>query len=243
MPLNFFFIIVVQSIVLIFLAVRRRTQSGYSFAKVLALSLLPGIILGTFFDLIGGIFVTHSYILTPSAVAPLCPCGLTFAQLLWNGVLSYGIAVATAYYIVQGVTTVTKKRAIVLASAPLIVLLASIYKLFTLPKGTVEIFFACGFAVVAIGELLLLTRGTVGPILAAFVNRDIATLARGWLMVVLVAVSYELANHLFPFWKWVEDNGTSTTQVELLVIIFAYAGLFHPMIIFWQLLQRHTVKP
>lgn len=240
MPLNFFFIIVVQSIVLIFLATRRRKQPRYSLAKVLALSLLPGIILGTFFDLIGGIFVTHAYILAPSAVTPLCPCGLTFVQLLLNGVLSYGIAVATAYYIAQGVTTVTKNRAIILAGVPLIVLLASLYELFTLPKGTVAIFFACGFAVVSTGELLMLTRGTVGPILAAFVNRDIVTLARGWLTVILVAVSYELANHLFPFWKWVEDNGTSTTQVELLVIIFAYAGLFHPMIIFWQFIQKRT---
>lgn len=243
MPHNFSLIILVQSVVavIVFLLVRKRHDIR-TLPRIAGWSIIVGFFLGVAFDIFSGYLQTHKYILPTTSTTTLCPCGLTFMQLVWNGALSYGLAVFTAYFITPKSVQTERAQRRKLIVFPTMILFVSMFYLFVLPKGTMAVFFACGFAIVSGGELLMLLRGSIGPILETCVTREIRTLSKVWLSVITIAACYEIINSMFPFWEWVPGHASSQSQVELLVIIFAYAGLFHPMIIFWQLFQMNAEK-
>ncbi len=233
MPLHFHIILLAQFIVFMTFAMCYRKKK-----KLLINSLVDalclGLVLGIIFDLLCGLLNIHFYIGGNSV--PFCLCGLSFAQLVLNGIFSYGLAVASAFYITPPahmINDVDQKRT--LQKLSLFIFLTAILLTIVLPKGSIVIFFAAGLAVVSAGELVMILRGYVGPIFSVFVTRQYKTLQKVWAQVIIIAMCYELANYLFNFWVWLPGSHYNQILLEFIVIVFAYAGLFHPMFIFWQM--------
>ena len=242
MPVNFYLVVVAQFVVFL-LFVFFAKDKGRPVRSILLRSIAFGIPLGIAFDLLCGVLEIHTYLPLVVHTDPFCDCGLTFAELLWNGALSYGTAIATAYYLTRPAFPITNMQtrklftlitSVIICIAVCITLLAE--------KHSMTVLFACGFVVVGAGELLLLLRGMAGPILSPFVNGDFQSLAFLWLKVTWIAIAYEVANHYFPVWSWLPGSAYDSIHIEQVIIVFGYAGLFHSMIVFWQLTGLHSRK-
>lgn len=203
-------------------------------------SIIAGGLFGIFFDMLCGAVGVHSYLLPGETTPTLCACGLAFLPLLINGILSYGIAMWTSYYITKPALHTAYKQITLLVPLYLLVICFSVLTVVNGETGTLVILFACGFAIVAMGELLMLAQQKAGPLSTALITRQAKELACTWVLAIGIAIVYETTNYFFPFWVWFPSQADVGVGTEVTIIIFAYAGLFHPMVIFWQTLKSRT---
>lgn len=233
MSLHFWIIIGVQLLFFIFLFIRKR-MSITSLSKLLILSSIFGVMYGFVFDTVFGVAGLFSYI-SDNKDQALYGTGLTVWQLVINGALSYGLAVATVYFIISKKIT-TKRflfKKLALALAAVITLISSIY-LYIFPVGIFSLF-AGGLAVISFGEGVSIFCKQDGPFLSVLRKRNYKAFILFLLNCAMIGLLYELTNILFPFWVWLPGGTDSHLLVETLVVLFGYVVLLHPMVIFWQL--------
>jgi hypothetical protein len=236
MPYNFWIIIIVQFIIFTSFYFHNR-GSMKTLPKVLLLSAIAGLIGGFLFDVIFGtlgLFSYHSSVTKESFYST----GLLLKQLIFNGIFSYGLAVATAKYLtppLQGSngSEVKKGTALLLT----LVILLSLILSFVLDFG-IGALFIYGTGILALGELVLVLNRQEGPLLSLFLTRKYSSFIRLWADIVLVGFLYEVVNMFFPFWTWLPHFDYSHVSIKFLVTVFGYVVLFHPMMVFWQRLEK-----
>lgn len=235
MSYNFWILIFVQCVIFLFLYIRNKGTSR-DITKVLFLSACAGLVGGFVFDILFGslgVFTYHGLGLE----SPVSRTGLSWYELIYNDVFSYGLAVATARYITKDVTLEKKtnvKKSVTLFLGALVIL--SILLSLGIDFSLLSLF-VYGIGVIALGEGVLALNKQSGPLLFLYMNRDYAPMIKLWSDVVVVALLYEVANYFFPFWVWLPSIPFSYLGKEFLITVFGYAMLFHLMIVFWQRLS------
>ncbi len=235
MPVNFYLIVTGQLI--IFLGVYWNYRKGNeSLVKLFSISALFGLLFGASFDIIFGILGSFTYV-TNLPNASITPWGLTLFQLVINGIFSYGILVATAYFFVPNTNPigkhVTKK---ILTILSLLTITAATLVVVFVGPGLISLF-ASGVVILTASELLLILRLQAGPFLSFLLKRNYKTLLRMWLQIVLLGFMLEILNYFFPFWVFLPGLGYNHFLLETLIVLFGYIVLMHPMIIFWQIIK------
>jgi hypothetical protein len=239
-PVNLIVIVIVQAITLA-LVIRlfgrrsRLTLSDWllAFAIGLSFGILMDAILGTY-----GIF---DYLPHGTSSVPVPPRDLSVPVLLFNALASYGTASATVAAVwprFLGGRGVSRRWLIVCGAIAFVGELG----ILLLPAGSVELLFAWGATITALGELVLVVNGKCGPLLALFAARDWRPFGRFWLFSVLVGAVYELVNGLARFWVWLPQSQLNETLLRLLIAVVGYLALFHPILVLFVLLRKDT-KP
>ena len=164
--------------------------------------------------------------------------GLTLLQLLSNDVLSFGIAVCTMYFLLPKKIKIKRfgYKRLVSGLFTLIAVLASLL-LYFVPKSIVSLFLS-GIVVISLGELIALICNENGPFLQLVRTWKLSPFVTFWVNCISIGILYECVNYFFPFWIWIPGVDISHGVIEMLVILFGYVVLLHPIMIFWQLLQK-----
>ncbi len=236
MPLNFFIIVLAQFFFFLFFYVRNRTTK-VSLVKMVLLSLVAGLIGGLLFDITFGMLGAYVYKVEGNKDI-FYSTGLSLYQLIWNDILSFGLAVLTSYYITSK-KELYKKKAIkndVIGVLSFLVLL-SIALSFLVQVGVVALFIY-GVGVIAFGECLLVLRGQNGPFLSLLMTRNYSSFIVFWANTVLIGFLYEVVNYLFPFWVWLPRSDYSHLSIEILIVLFGYMVVLHPMVVFWKIVGK-----
>ena len=232
MPYTFWIIIFVQTLIFLAFFFYKRRSLHISLLKVLGVSGLFGIAFGFLFDTILGKLGVYSYI-SLTLQEHIFVTNLSLLQLIINGLFSFGLTIATAYYITpksNTVSTTIKNRVsilFILAALPLL------YGISFLSPGLLILFLA-GTLILLIGELCMLMQSKMGPLLTLFIKREFKVFLRIWFLIIVVGLVCESINFLFPFWVWLPGLGYDQILLESLIIIFGYVPLIHPMMVFWQ---------
>lgn len=209
--------------------------------KDLMLSALFGIIFGFFLDITSGSLHVYTYI-RDSILTPARPWNLTLLELLVNGALSFGLAVATAKTLMTKSASIEGKKRLKPALLYIFLLLVTTYTMFKVISGTILMMFLLGTWIVSIGELILLSKRIMGPVTELLALRNISTSVSLWWRITLIGIFYELTNILFPFWSWLPGSIVPPSAIEIIVIVAGYYALFHPMLVFWKLRELKNTK-
>jgi hypothetical protein len=218
-------LVLVQAAIFLALAGWRGKRTG-ELGAILWPSLVAGLPLGIGFDLLigdgRGVFAYE--------IAP----GWFFLAV--NGVLSYGLAIATAALfprvVVARRAARTRRVALLLALA-----LAGVVLFALLPATTLARMFAAGWVVISGGEVLLALAGRSGP-LGELLAGDARPFWRLWRWSAALGLAYEAANAVLQVWDWALDASLPRTLSELFIVAFGYVVLFHPMAVAWQSLRE-----
>ncbi len=234
MSTNFLIIVIVQFFVYLFVV--KITKQKFLPLRLIMVSASAGTVIGLPFDILLGNLGLYTYL--PNTIEGASnPTGLTFLELIINGIFSFGLAVATAKLLANNFTSSQSRKIEIALVFPFSLLfLTALYFCFILPKNSIALMFACGFFIVSLGELLLLLLRRRG-LLAMLVNDfNIKKLVRVWLILFMIGLACEITNFFFPFWIWLPGHSHSTFLILTLMTTLGYIGVIHPMIIFWQLL-------
>lgn len=233
MPNNFWIIIAVQFLVYILIA-KITKQKLLSF-RILLVSFLIGIVIGLPFDLISSNLGLYTY-LSDTREGAQYAWNLTPFELIINGFLSFGLAVSTAKFVWKDIPLLLDRKRwgnlVVFFST---IVITSLIFCLTLPRNNLPLMFACGFLIVSIGELLLLFFKKHGPIAELLITWDISKVLKSWIMIMTLALFYEITNLFFPFWVWLPGNSYTMFFMTILMVSVGYVGVIHPMIVFWKL--------
>ncbi len=233
--LHFFIIILVQALFLFLLYIRRKITAT-KFVTVVLMSMIAGVLFGFAFDSVFGVLGLFTY--TLQSPGSLYGTGLTLPMLVLNGLLSYGIAFATVYFLLPKRNKSRKlahKNMYIFGM--LILVFVPSYLLYVTSKSVYSLFLG-GVAVILLGEMLALLFNEKGIFLSLIVDKKYTAFVIFWINCISIGLLYEAVNYLFPFWVWLPGVFYSHVIIETLVIVFGYVVLFHPMMIFWQLMQK-----
>ncbi len=241
MPSNFYIIIFVQLLVLL-CAAKYGKPYLRSLSGFIGISAIGGLVLGVFFDVVFGTLGVFSYI-NPHTEPGINAWGLSVPHLIVNGILSYGLTVATAYYITPQVTrrlTGTQKR--IATAGYLGALFVCVFLAMTQHNQIIDIFLYG--AVIVLGAEVLVTSLSYPGVLTSFlVYGDYLRPFRIWLCSIFIGFVYEVTNGLLPFWSWLPHSSYQRGEVEILVVVFGYVALLYPMIVLWQVLTtKNTLR-
>lgn len=237
MSLHFWIIISIQFLFFVFLYMRAKMPI-VALLKLLTISMFFGVIFGFIFDSVFGLLGLFSYV-HMNGSASLYSTGLSATQIAINGILSYGLAAATTYFIVPKRSKIKRfnfKK--IVAISLLVAAVASAIGLYFLEHDIYSLFLG-GLVVITLGEAVALLCDESGPFLSLARTRRVSVFVVFWVNSVAIGLLYELANYFFPFWMWLPGGEYSHLLVELLVIMFGYVVLIHPMVIFWQIVQKN----
>jgi hypothetical protein len=234
MPSTFWIIIAFQ--VIIYITVyfyKRRTQKYLSVPSVLLISAVFGFLLGAVFDYLCIYFSVHAYSLENSSLISSVTA-IPLKHLLLNGVLSYGLYVATLYYFQNfPKRDVVKVRSMYIPVFLLVLGVVCTY--FFIPKSTIRTMILLGLFIVSFGEMIAPLFGVYGPIVEVILLRKYKNFLQGYLPSVIVGVLYEVVNYFSPFWIWAPHAHYSTWLIEGMILVFGYYILAHPIIVFWRI--------
>ena len=217
---SFLCIVAVQAVVLLLVELlrQRRVDRGpqvHSFGKSLLAGVTVGLPFGILFDVVlSSHFGLFRYILH----------GLPFALL--NGLLSYGLAIATALRLSPlALPVMLETRMKIWLGLAAISALGTIAILVgTHPFVRLVGLGALIMAVGEFGEILALgTYGPVSEVLLGLLGRPL----QGWMLVAVVGAVYELANFVCPVWKWASIGLGSLLVSEVVIAVFGYVVLMH----------------
>jgi hypothetical protein len=229
--INFMAMVTCQ-VVIFFAFAKVRRLSLHHVSIIIGPSLVFGLPFGLMFDLIidcgASIF---QYFLGQD---------ITFLAL--NGLLSYGVAVATAARFPREVIRRRSQRlsrsdlAIILAAA---ILIGAGLLALRISGPLLEMFWA-GTIVITFGEITALLAGWFGPV-ARLLRGEFRPFCSYWINSMVLGSMYELVNSSFPVWHWTLARSIPNWSVELFVIAFGYFVLFHPITLTWQLLLNKLI--
>lgn len=236
MPLNFWIIVAVQFLIFLsFVFYYRNKNTPLLF--IVLMSAIFGCFIGVFFDVLDIPLQICAYF-ADSTSTLVSSLSLTLPHLILNGIFSFGLMVAVAFYIAPLSHTLQEgKRMSYIAIFFLVAFFSSILLPF-MPINTLQIMVICGIAIISLGELIILFFKKAGPVCTLLATRNYKPFLLLWTQCVLVGLLYEIINYYFPFWIWLPGSGYSRPFIELVIIGLGYVTAVHPMIIFWQLLDR-----
>jgi hypothetical protein len=183
--------------------------------QALIAGIIGGLALGVVFDrLIGQEFGFFQYYLHSSLFQ------------IANAALSYGLAVATALRLSPRPISVDLKTAargfvvLFLACAVCAAAAAWLPNPYTLAAET-------GTIIITVGELLefcaLREAGPFVEAISGFLRRAL----KNWFGAMLVGGVYELANAVFPVWRWSFEGSPASFATELTIVVLGYVILLH----------------
>lgn len=234
MYINFLCIIVVQTLVYLFCAWHKKR---FLTLRELYVSGIFGIAIGAFFDVVAGLLHLYTYVRTDNLILPNL-WNLTVPELLINGALSFGLTVATANVILEKQTPLTVTTRSKLFALFLTLLNISLFSLIFAQQGTLLLMILIGIIIVSTGELILLIQKKYGPLGELLTPGLTIRTWRLFIYSISMGMACEIANLFFPFWKWLPESNLPSFGIILIIICFGYAGLLHPMIVFWRLLEK-----
>lgn len=179
-----------------------------------------GLPLGLIFDFVIGRF---SFVFTYEPFFP------TWMFYLLNGLISYGLAVATVSLIPEELPRISSRKnlqyTLPIAALCLILLLRP----FMLPD--IVALFIRGALVLAIAESAAIWRRVEAPLTLA-VKNHLSPLLRLWVFSVILGLVYEIANAVFPVWRWRPLNGISYLIHETVMVLAGYFVLAYAIVVF-----------
>lgn len=191
-----------------------------SMSGTLCRSAALGLPLGLIFDFLIGRF---SFVFTYETFFP------TWMFYLLNGILSYGLAVATVSLIPEKLAQLPSRKnlqcTLPIAGLCLILLLQP----FRLPD--LVALFVRGGLVLAIAESAAIWRRVEGPLTLA-AKHHFSQLVRLWIFSVILGVVYEASNAVFPVWRWRPLDGVSFPIYETIMVLTGYFVLAYTIVIF-----------
>lgn len=224
--LNFACVLVGQFAVFVLAALMRRLRFSHA-ATLLLASLLLGAPVGVAFD----VFLGHEQSVFSYDSAPAWQL---FPAV--NGILSYGLAIATAWMMP---VPLERQRRLSFRIAGLVALpsaMSLMVYLRALALPSVPAMFAWGVLVLLAGEALAAATGRKGPLLAAAYGQLSPLFTLSVASAVIGAV-YETLNWLWPVWNWRAVEGPNGWLVEVLIIGLGYVVLFQPLLILSRVLM------
>ena len=226
---NFIFIIVGQLFVFC-LGVRLRGLSVIKALRLSLFSMLLGLPMGLLFDIFIGRYQSiFSYERMPN----------THFFWILNGILSYGLAIATAWLFPvnlarhQSINFKMIGILLISLSGSTIIFLTSI----SLP--ILQSMFAWGISLILCSEGLAALTDRTGPFMALAMHQ-FRPLMMLWSASILVGAIYEGLNGVFPLWSWHLSDEISFWNNEYLMISVGYVVLFQPMLILSRLVIKDT---
>lgn len=218
---NFAVVVLVEVAVFVAFAAIRRMPPRDSIG-LLASCCCAGVFVGACFDLmVGSRYGVFSYF---HRIDPIF--------LMLNGAFSYGPALATAR-----IFPVTRRRmspspvwAVVAAASVFLVADQAATRMLGSAEGLILVAktVLIGGALIVGGELALVAVGVVGPVLS-LVRGPRAAFFRLWICSMVVGFCYEAANLFFPVWRWDALGTYSMVVREIVMVVFGYFALFHPL--------------
>lgn len=232
MPTSFYYVIIVQ---VVFLGVvMLRTKYVPSFKDVV-LSALFGIVIGLFFDIFSSNYKVYTYIAEGGNT--LMWTGLTFWQLLVNGVLSFGLSVLT----VRGIIKEQTPRVLYPLWYTMLMCVVALGSLFALEVLIVESFVAmclAGVFIIAVSEIGMVLAKKKSMLFSLLLERKVSPLLTFVALSLSMGVVCEIGNHFFPFWTWLPYASYPRVFVEGAIVTGGYFVLLYPMQVFWVMLQK-----
>lgn len=204
---------------------------------MIMLSLVFGLLFGFAFDSIFGLLGLYTYTVNNSS-SIINGTGLTLGQLMLNDIFSFGLAASTVYCLLPKKVKIKrfiyKKISMIIFSVIFILSCAGLY---FVPKSIISLFLG-GLAVISFGEGFAIMCNESGPFVSLMRTRKFLSFVTFWINCISVGLLYEFVNWFFPFWVWLPNMEYSHITVESLVILFGYFVVLHPMVIFWQIMQK-----
>lgn len=222
-PSNFWLVIAVQFFW--FAIVFLKERPSRSFLNCLSMGFLLGIPYGAAMDLLVG---DHNTVFNYFGYEN------SWAFLLFNWLLSYGLAISTV--LATGKIVLPKCRpsftyvALLLAAA---ITLELIYQTSAI-GGTLIRMIVLGAILLLLSEVLVSLLGRAGFLLGLFQGK--VTFGRFWLFAFMTGLVYESANIVSPLWDW-ENEFPSSNENVVLVICFGYCALLYPIVAIKALLE------
>jgi len=184
-------------------------------------AMLLGLPLGLLYDLvIGDRHSIFTYVPAPAS------------ELFWalNGMLSYGVAIATAALF--NVQLPEHRSALVrrVGFALLVLSMAAIVLLLMRPIHGVMAMFVWGALLILGSEGLAALCGRTGPFFA-LLKGNARSAVKLWASSAILGAFYELLNGVFPLWHWSARDEIGFWYAEALVIALGYVALFQPMLV------------
>lgn len=179
-----------------------------------------GLPLGLIFDFLIGRF---GFVFT---YEPFFPAWMFY---LLNGLISYGLAVATLSLIPEKLPRVSSRKNL-LYTLP-IAALCLILMLRRFMFSDLVALFVRGALVLAIAESAAISRRIEGPLTLA-VKKQLSPLVRLWVFSVILGLVYETANAVFPVWRWRPLGGISYLIHETIMILAGYFVLAYAIVVF-----------
>lgn len=236
MPLTFFVIILAQLVIFLLVCIQVRDKVVITGKDVL-LSALFGLILGITFDILLGFAGVFTYVGGAPQSQEL-PWKLSTIQLVCNGIFSYGLTVLTVRLIVLKSylvkNQIERKRLGIFA-----VSIMAIFIVLVINSSSLVSLFLYGALIVTIGEFIMIIFSRTGPVLSLIIKREYSLFFRVWVKILIIGFLYELTNWIYPFWVFLPgETEYSHFLIESIIVLFGYVALFHPMIIFWQIMEE-----
>jgi len=218
-PYFHFLAVVTFQIAVIFVA-KHFSTSRFEAGTLFKL-LVIGIPVGLFFDsAIGDRYEVFSY---PEF-------GESKLFVLTNSLLSYGVALCTAWFFPCRVSVSLSRSGgrtglMILIAVVLFVSMDKLGDLNVMQRAVLS-----GIAILLLGETLAMARCVYGP-LSLLLLGDWRPFLCLEVCSVIVGVLYEAANFAFPLWRWHLDPDLPYWASEAVIVTFGYFVLFHPMFI------------
>lgn len=232
-----FWIIVGAQVVLYLLFIIATRAKHHSFMELMLAGFI-GIAFGSLFDIVFSYHKIYMHYPTGDGL-PLYDTGLTTAELVINGYVSWGLMLASAKLLVD--TLYKKEPKHFREGIPtlfffLTVLAFGMFSTTVYTKGTIQYLFAAGAVLVSLGEVILYFAKKQSIVLETLFSY------KHFITVFTLALAYglicEITNNLFPFWRFMPTSTSSRATIEFLIVFVGYLGLFHPAMVLWKLISR-----
>jgi hypothetical protein len=190
--------------------------------QIMVKSASLGIPLGLCFDFIVGRYNT---------IFGYYPFSPPLMFYLLNGMLSYGLAIASVWIIPQSLVAAHRRGGIMMLA--LLILVGAAGTLLFLPDlriSTLVLMFAGGTAILALAEASAIFKNASTPLMEALGGRPRMVLQL-WGISVAMGTIYEIGNWLFPVWRWSPVGGFNFLQQEILLVVCGYFVLIYFMVI------------
>ena len=227
-PDTFFTIIFCQFVVfLVFALVKKKTIREMLWS--LKYGLLLGVPLGVFFDITAGYY---------GGVFDYGEGHWNAFFLFMNGLLSYGIAIATLLIFNISFPKIQNNKNNFLKALLFFMALAGILVFVFANEFVLARMIGIGFIFIFLGEFLLLNYAQkYGPVSSLF-RRNSKSFLQIATLSISIGLIYEICNWYNPLWYFTQSKFLTNFHLEILIVLFGYFVLVHSMYAFWEIFKK-----
>lgn len=164
-------------------------------------------------------------------------------ELFWalNGMLSYGVAIATAALFDVQLPAHRSAHVQRVGFTLFVLAVVAMALLLMRPVHGVTAMFVWGALLIFAAEALAALCGRIGPFFALLKGNSRPS-AMLWASSVMLGAFYELLNGVFPLWHWSARSEIGFWCTEGLVIVLGYVVLLQPMLVLSRLCLPRRVE-